>query len=202
LRDSFGRDYFLWLSDPLFGAKAKRLDHQIKDQRKQARVWQTLGALIGSRNGQKLRKFAQSLTLDVLLSHANDQLGELTARYELQRVPKADLALQVIDHDLGDEVRSTSSLSGGESFLVSLALALGLATLSSQRTKVESLFVDEGFGSLDAQNLETVLETLDALHATGRQIGLISHVPAVAERVGAQVEVIALGAGKSRVVLA
>lgn len=96
--------------------------------------------------GAKFRRIAQGYTLDVLLSYANVQLRDLSRRYRLERVPET-LALQVIDRDMCDEVRTVHSLSGGESFLVSLALALGLSSLSSNRMKVESLFIDEGFGS-------------------------------------------------------
>ncbi len=117
------------------------------------------------------------------------------------RVPKYDLDLQVVDGDMGDEVRGVSSLSGGESFLVSLALALGLASLSSETTQVETLFIDEGFGTLDPDTLEMALATLDALQATGRQVGIISHVSGLAERIGAQVRVVKQGAGRSRLVV-
>jgi exonuclease SbcC len=111
------------------------------------------------------------------------------------------LDLQVVDQDMGDEMRGLSSLSGGESFLVSLALALGLASLSSETTQVETLFIDEGFGTLDPETLEVALATLDALQATGRQVGIISHVSGMAERIGAQVRVVKQGGGRSRLVV-
>ncbi len=167
--------------------------------RADADLWQRMAELIGSHDGKKLRVFAQSLTLDLLLAHANHHLQDLARRYQLVRVPGHDLDLQVVDRDMGDEARSIQSLSGGESFLVSLALALGLSSLSSRTTPVESLFIDEGFGSLDARTLETALDALDALQATGRQVGLISHVPGVAERIGVRVHVQPEGAGRSRV---
>ncbi|MBM4320939.1 MAG: nuclease SbcCD subunit C, partial [Deltaproteobacteria bacterium] len=162
-------------------------------------VWKTLDELIGSSDGKKLRVFAQGLTLDLLLQHANAHMREVAPRYSLMRAPDHDMALQVVDHDMGNEVRGISSLSGGESFLASLALALGLASLSSRRTPIKSLFIDEGFGSLDPHSLEQALAALESLHATGRQVGIISHLPAIAERLGVQVRVLAQGSGKSRV---
>ncbi|MEJ1341861.1 MAG: SbcC/MukB-like Walker B domain-containing protein, partial [Candidatus Sedimenticola sp. (ex Thyasira tokunagai)] len=112
----------------------------------------------------------------------------------------SDLELQVIDTDMGDEVRSVHSLSGGESFLVSLALALGLASLSSSTTQVESLFIDEGFGSLDQETLEIAIDSLDTLQSLGRKVGVISHVPMLVERIGVRVAVEKLGGGRSRVI--
>ena len=132
---------------------------------------------------------------------ANEHLAELAPRYQLERVPATDLALQVVDRDMGDEVRAVESLSGGESFLVSLALALALASLSSKQTQVESLFIDEGFGSLDPDSLDTAIACLDSLQAAGRQIGVISHVQTMVERIGVQIRVEALGGGESRVIV-
>jgi exonuclease SbcC len=182
--------------------KARRLHgeqaRQLEERQRAIGVWRTLNELIGSHDGKKFKVFAQSLTLEALLQHANAHLDELAPRYRLMRVPRYDLDLQVEDRDMGDEVRSVSSLSGGESFLVSLALALGLASLSSETTQVETLFIDEGFGTLDPETLETALATLDALQATGRQVGIISHVSGLAERIGVQVRVVKQGAGRSR----
>jgi DNA repair exonuclease SbcCD ATPase subunit len=113
---------------------------------------------------------------------------------------KSELGLQVVDVDMGEEVRSVNTLSGGESFLVSLGLALGLSSLASEATRVESLFIDEGFGNLDLGSLDTALATLDALQASGRQVGIVSHVAGIAERIGAQVRVEPIGPGRSRVV--
>ncbi|HYH95550.1 AAA family ATPase [Hyalangium sp.] len=180
-----------------YGAEAQALE----DRRRAAEVWKTLHELIGSADGKKFKVFAQSLTLDALLLHANAHLEELARRYRLMRVPGYDLDLQVVDQDMGDETRGLASLSGGESFLVSLALALGLASLSSETTQVETLFIDEGFGTLDPETLEVALATLDALQATGRQVGIISHVSGLAERIGAQVRVVKQGGGRSRLVV-
>lgn len=180
-----------------YGAEAQALE----ERRRAAEVWKTLHDLIGSADGKKFKVFAQSLTLDALLLHANAHLQELARRYRLMRVPGYDLDLQVVDQDMGDEMRGLASLSGGESFLVSLALALGLASLSSETTQVETLFIDEGFGTLDPETLEVALATLDALQATGRQVGVISHVSGLAERIGVQVRVVKQGGGRSRLVV-
>jgi exonuclease SbcC len=170
----------------------------LEAERSAARTWQQLDTLIGAADGAKFRQFAQSLTLEAVVAQANNHLEALSPRYLLMRVPGEDLALQVVDRDMADEIRAVLSLSGGESFLVSLALALGLASLSSRDTRIESLFIDEGLGSLDVDTLEKVLDTLDALQATGRQVGLISHVPGLADRIGAQVAIIPESAGISR----
>ncbi|MCA9684760.1 MAG: nuclease SbcCD subunit C [Myxococcales bacterium] len=164
-----------------------------------ARVWGRLRDVIGSASGDKFQRFAQSLTLELLLAQANASLRDLKPRYSLARVPNHDLELQLIDHDLGDEVRSIRGLSGGETFLVSLALALALASLSAEDCRIDSLFIDEGFGSLDAQSLDVAVSTLDALQAEGRQIGVISHVPGLAERVGVEIQVQPQSSGRSAV---
>ncbi len=167
-----------------------------------ADVDRILGEVIGSHDGKKFRSFAQSLTLDGLLSVANSHLDELAPRYQLERVPNHDLELQVIDRDLGEEVRSVQSLSGGESFLVSLALALGLSSMSAHDVRVRTLLIDEGFGTLDPATLDSALAVLDALQARGRQVGVISHVPQLMERVGAHIRVEQRGGGRSVVIVA
>jgi exonuclease SbcC len=164
-----------------------------------ARIWGRLRDAIGSATGDKFQKFAQSLTLELLLTQANAQLRELKPRYALARVPNHDLELQLVDHDLGDEVRSIRGLSGGEKFLVSLALALALASLSAEDCRIDSLFIDEGFGTLDAQSLDVAVSTLDTLQSEGRQIGVISHVPGLAERIGVEIRVEPVSSGRSRV---
>lgn len=165
-----------------------------------AEIWGKLNLLIGSADGKKFRNIAQQLTLDILLGYANRHLKDLSRRYRLERV-KDSLALQVVDQDMGDEIRSVHSLSGGESFLLSLALALGLASLSSNRIKVESLFIDEGFGSLDADTLRVAMETLDSLQALGRKVGVISHVQEMTERIGTRIQVGRIGGGLSKVMV-
>ena len=158
--------------------------------------WAQLNDLAGSSDGSKFRRIAQGYTLDVLLGYANVHLRELTKRYRLERVPDT-LALQVIDKDMCDEVRTIHSLSGGESFLVSLALALGLSSLSSNQMKVESLFIDEGFGSLDADTLRVALDALENLRTQGRKIGVISHIQEMTERIPVHIQVIRNGNGRS-----
>lgn len=172
----------------------------LQARREAARRWRLLDELIGARDGARFKRYAQQFTLEVLIEYANEHLARLARRYRLRR-GNEPLSLLVIDSDLADEVRSVHSLSGGETFLVSLALALGLASLSSQRLRVESLFIDEGFGSLDADTLNTAMEALDRLQAEGRRVGVISHVHDMAERIGVQVRVEPLGAGRSRVVV-
>ncbi|UTD20066.1 exonuclease subunit SbcC [Citrobacter sp. SX206] len=151
--------------------------------------WGYLNALIGSKEGDKFRKFAQGLTLDNLVWLANNQLTRLHGRYLLQRKASEALELEVVDTWQADAVRDTRTLSGGESFLVSLALALALSDLVSHKTRIDSLFLDEGFGTLDSETLDTALDALDALNATGKTIGVISHVEAMKERIPVQIKV-------------
>ncbi|WP_293929478.1 AAA family ATPase [Sphingobacterium sp. UBA6320] len=160
--------------------------------------WSKLNEIIGAADGKKFRQIAQEYTLDVLLGYANIHLQALTNRYKIERIPLS-LALQVVDQDMGDEVRTVYSLSGGESFLVSLALALGLASLSSSRMKVESLFIDEGFGSLDPTTLNIAMDALERLHNQGRKVGVISHVQEMTERIPVQIKVSKQQSGKSMV---
>jgi len=160
--------------------------------------WAKLNEIIGSADGKKFRLIAQEYTLDVLLGYANKHLAMLSNRYLLQRIPNT-LGLQVVDQDMGDEVRTVYSLSGGESFLVSLALALGLASLSSSRMQVESLFIDEGFGSLDPVTLNIAMDALERLHNQGRKVGVISHVQEMTERIPVQIKVSKQQSGRSKV---
>lgn len=176
--------------------KVEGLQEELAARREASERWAKLNDLAGSADGAKFRRIAQGYTLDVLLSYANVQLRGLSRRYRLERVPDT-LALQVIDQDMCDEVRTVHSLSGGESFLVSLALALGLSSLSSNRMKVESLFIDEGFGSLDAETLRVAMDALESLHTQGRKIGVISHVQEMTERIPVQVRVNRAGNGRS-----
>jgi len=178
-------------------AHAARLP-EIQAQQKQVELWEELNKLIGSRDGAKFKRFAQSLTLDILLEHAGRHLLELEPRYRLERIPGENLEIQIVDQFMGDEVRGLHSLSGGESFLISLALALGLSSLASNRAQIESLFIDEGFGALDNQALDVALAALDSLQASGRQIGIISHLSTIAERVGVRVEVVSDTGGTSQ----
>ncbi|TIH09596.1 AAA family ATPase [Pseudomonas leptonychotis] len=152
-------------------------------------LWQQLNSLIGSADGAKYRKFAQGLTLDHLVYLANQQLARLHGRYQLARRSSGELELEVIDTWQADAARDTKTLSGGESFLVSLALALALSDLVSHKTSIDSLFLDEGFGTLDGETLEVALDALDNLNASGKMIGVISHVEALKERIPVQLKV-------------
>jgi exonuclease SbcC len=152
-------------------------------------LWQRLNSLIGSADGKKYRRFAQGLTLDHLLVLANRQLQRLHARYVLRRRGGSELGLEIVDTWHGDQARDTRTLSGGESFLVSLALALGLSDLVSHKTSIDSLFLDEGFGTLDGETLEVALNALDSLNASGKMIGVISHIEAMKERIPVQIQV-------------
>ncbi|MEG2975325.1 MAG: AAA family ATPase [Comamonas sp.] len=175
---------------------------QIAEQEKDSDLWQRLDSLIGSAKGDKFRKFAQGLTLDHLLHLANQHLLRLHGRYLLRRKPTGELELDIVDSWQGDVARDTRTLSGGEAFLVSLALALALSDLVSSKTSIDSLFLDEGFGTLDGDTLEVALSALDALNASGKMIGVISHVEALKERIPAQIRVEkAAGIGYSRLVI-
>ncbi|WP_253444432.1 AAA family ATPase [Halomonas sp. Y3] len=161
------------------------------------RRWGRISELIGSADGKTFRRIAQAYNLEQLLEHANAHLAGLSRRYRLCR-GGSELGLLVMDLDMADEKRSVHSLSGGETFLVSLALALGLASMASEELTIESLFIDEGFGSLDPQSLALAMEALDGLQALGRRVGVISHVQEMHERIPVQIQVEPLGNGTSR----
>lgn len=167
----------------------QQLMNQIAESQQNYEDWSYLNNLIGSGSGDKFRKFAQGLTLEHLVYLANQQLARLHGRYLLQRKNSDALELEVMDTWQADSVRDTRTLSGGESFLVSLALALALSDLVSHKTRIDSLFLDEGFGTLDAETLETALDALDRLNASGKMIGVISHVEAMKERIPVQIRV-------------
>lgn len=171
---------------------------QIEAAQAEHRRWGRLSALIGSAEGDRLRKIAQAYNLDLLIRHANAQLLQLVRRYRLKRGGSA-LGLLVVDTEMGDEVRSVHSLSGGETFLVSLALALGLASMASSTLRIESLFIDEGFGSLDPESLQLAMDALDNLQAQGRKVAVISHVQEMHERIPVQIQVRRHGNGLSEV---
>jgi exonuclease SbcC len=197
-RERLGEHELALRRDDDIRQRAVELVRAIEAQEQAARIWWQMNELIGAADGKKFRNYAQQLTLDILLAYANAHLKDLARRYRLERVPSS-LALMVIDQDMGDEQRSVHSLSGGESFLVSLALALGLASLSSHRVRVESLFIDEGFGSLDADTLRVAMDALDSLQAMGRKVGVISHVEEMTERIATRIQVRRLAGGQSRV---
>lgn len=176
-------------SDASLRTQQQTLLAQITQDESALAQWALLNELIGSATGDKFRRFAQGLTLDHLVALANRQLDRLHGRYLLQRRAIDALELDVVDTWQADSARDTRTLSGGESFLVSLALALALSDLVSHKTRIESLFLDEGFGTLDAETLDTALDALDALNASGKTIGVISHVEAMKERIPVQIKV-------------
>ncbi|PKF62199.1 chromosome segregation protein SMC [Psychromonas sp. psych-6C06] len=169
--------------------KQQQLQQQQTDFKDTAHNWELLNKLIGQADGSKFRKFAQGLTLDNLIYLANREMAHLDQRYQLQRNVDEELALQVIDCWQANSVRDVKTLSGGESFLVSLGLALALSNLVSHKTQIESLFLDEGFGTLDESTLSMALDALERLNSTGKLIGIISHVDALKERINHQIHV-------------
>ncbi len=171
----------------------------IEARKKECHRWDNLHNLIGSSDGKKYRNFAQGLTFELMVSHANRQLEKMTDRYLLVRDDVQPLELNVVDNYQAGEIRSTKNLSGGESFIVSLSLALGLSKMSSRRVRVDSLFLDEGFGTLDEDALDTALETLAGLHQDGKLIGIISHVSALQERIVTQISILPVSGGKSSI---
>jgi len=188
------------LNDDTRRVQNVELMEQIQQQDAKADPWRKLNDLIGSSDGAKFRNIAQRRTLDLLLGYANHQLNHLAGRYRLERIPDS-LNLIVLDCDMGEERRSIHSLSGGESFLVSLALALGLASLTSNRLRIESLFIDEGFGSLDPETLNTAMSALMHLEAQGRKVGVISHVTEMTDAIPVQIKVVKGRGGASRIVV-
>jgi exonuclease SbcC len=187
--EQIGAQRALLASDTQHRTNQQALFDHISTQTLDTDIWQRLDGLIGSAKGDKYRKFAQGLTLDHLLQLANRHLARLHGRYLLRRKPTGELELDIVDAWQGDATRDTRTLSGGEGFLVSLALALALSDLVSKKTSIDSLFLDEGFGSLDGDTLEIALTALDALNASGKMIGIISHVEALKERIPAQIRV-------------
>lgn len=177
--------------------RIKEKQTAIEAQKKECRRWSNLHDLIGSADGKRYRNFAQTLTFEMMIGHANRQLQKMTDRYLLVRNEAQPLDLDVIDNYQAGEIRSTKNLSGGESFIVSLSLALGLSHMASKNVRVDSLFLDEGFGTLDEEALDTALETLAGLQQDGKLIGVISHVSALKERISTQIQVTPQTGGRS-----
>lgn len=179
--------------------KHRELVEEIDQLRQNYDDWSHLNSLIGSKDGKRFRVFAQGLTLDYLIQLANQRLESLHARYYLVRSDSQGLELQVLDKWQADAMRDTRTLSGGESFLVSLALALALSDLVSYKTQIDSLFLDEGFGTLDRATLDIALDSLDQLNSQGKMIGVISHIDALKERIPVQIDIKKMsGLGYSR----
>ena len=169
----------------------------IAKQAAETRRWQNLHELIGAADGKKYRNYAQSLTFASVIAQANRQLVQLSDRYLLTADPARPLELNIIDNYQGGETRSAKNLSGGESFIVSLALALGLAQMSGENMQIDTLFLDEGFGTLDEETLDSALETLAQLRTHGKHIGIISHVAALTERIATRIQITPQNGGNS-----
>ncbi|HKK75216.1 MAG TPA: AAA family ATPase [Saprospiraceae bacterium] len=180
-------------------AEQQSLLQKRKKKEKAYLRWEALNEIIGSADGKKFRTFAQGLTLERLVHIANRHLATLNGRYQLLKPAGEDLALRIIDTYQADHQRSPETLSGGEKFLVSLALALGLSDLAGRRAQIRSLFIDEGFGTLDDNSLDLAISTLENLQAGGKTIGVISHVKALKERIGTRIEVHKQSDGFSKV---
>lgn len=182
--------------------QAERYEEKLKPMRENALEWHRLNQLLGSRDGKKFCELAQSFTFRYLVSHANQQLRRLSPRYELRNLP-GTLVLEIIDRDMFDEHRYVSSLSGGETFVVSLALALALANISSHNLSIGSLFIDEGFGNLDHDSLDLVMDALSNLeNSEGRKVGVVSHTDQIRQQIFPQIQVRKLpGGGRSKIVV-
>jgi len=199
LLEQKGRLREVLYKDDQLKMKYESFVQQIAAQQKETDRFQQLSALIGSADGKKFSRFAQGLTLARLTGLANRHLLRLSDRYSILKSPEKDLDLQIIDGYQADVVRPMSTLSGGESFLVSLALALGLSDLASRKVQINSLFIDEGFGTLDAETLDVAITALENLQANGKSIGIISHVEALKERIGTQIQVVKQPGGSSKI---
>ena len=165
---------------------------------KEYHLWEQLAKAIGTTDGDNFRDVAQVYTMGILLDRANCYLKQLSGRYLLSCYPDS-LAIMVQDMEMGGELRTASSLSGGETFLVSLALALGLTSLNDEHFNMDMLFIDEGFGTLDNESLDMVMNTLENLHNLGRRVGIISHVDTLKERIPAKIQLVREGKSASRV---
>ena len=161
-------------------------------------LWDQLSKAIGTTEGNNFRDVAQAYTMGILLDRANYYMSQLSSRYRLANYPDT-LIIMVQDMEMGGELRAASSLSGGETFLVSLALALGLTSLNDNHFNMDMLFIDEGFGTLDNESLDMVMNTLENLHSLGRKVGIISHVDTLKERIPAKIQLVRNGKSASRV---
>ncbi|GAB0056418.1 hypothetical protein SIID45300_00725 [Candidatus Magnetaquicoccaceae bacterium FCR-1] len=197
IRGALGGLERIWLENAAKKEELERRRQALTRQEGLSRRWELLHGLIGSEDGKRYRDFVQGLTLERVLTSANRQLRGMSDRYALIQDLEQPLAMRIQDLYQAGEIRSARNLSGGESFLVSLALALGLSSLSSQNARVDSLFLDEGFGTLDEESLGIALETLAGLRREGKVIGVISHVPALQERIRARIRVVPRAGGRS-----
>lgn len=180
--------------------RADRLQTKLKNAETNYEQWERLSSLLGSADGKRFRELAQSYTFRFLVEHANQQLRLLSPRYRLVAA-SGSLNLEIIDRDMFDQRRYVHSLSGGETFVVSLALALGLSSLSSNNLSIGSLFIDEGFGNLDQSSLELVMTALANLeNSQGRKVGVISHTEQIRSQISPQIRLVKLPTGgRSRI---
>ena len=174
-----------------------RAEYEAKESN--ANNWAKLNAVFGSAKGEKLMRLAQGYTLDILLDVANSHLKEFSGRYMLSRISRDSLGIKVIDLEMMSDCRSVHTLSGGETFLTSLAMSLALSTISSNRMSINSLFIDEGFGALDSETLKSAMDALEQLQNQGRKIGVISHLNEMIERIPTRITVTKNNNGKSRI---
>jgi exonuclease SbcC len=175
---------------------------QIQAMKTEFQHWNVLQTAFGDATGDRFSKIAQQYTLDLLIQIANKKLSEFKARYILQQEkhPKGDSHLVVVDQYLGNQIRSVDTLSGGEMFLTSLALAMALSEFASQNAQLNTLFIDEGFGTLDPDSLNAAMEAIDTIRLQSKKmIGLISHVQELRERIHCQIEVKPKGNGQSAI---
>lgn len=198
------KELMQWSAQELVEAKARIQRHndaiekigaileRKQEVEKAKNEWEEIVDSIGS-DGKTLRKIAQCYTLRFLIEHANVEIRKFNSRYELQQV-KNSLGIRVVDHDRADDVRDTTSLSGGETFIVSLGLALGLSALSSRNISFDNLFIDEGFGTLDPETLSTVIDSLAMLQSSqGKKVGVISHTETMSDRITTQIRIVKKG---------
>ena len=177
----------------------EKLQDEVGTKLKQTEHWKVLNDLIGDKTGNKFNDFAQNLTLAQLLLLANKRLVHLSDRYRIdQPTDDEDDSLVAIDEHMDGQRRSIKTLSGGETFILSLALALALSDLASRNIEINSLFIDEGFGTLDPETLDQTLDTLEVLQAeSSKMIGVISHVDSLKERIATQIQLTQNGQGYS-----
>lgn len=169
--------------------KLEREKKRIAKELDQMRIWERLKGLIGSHDGSRFRQFAQGLSLQLLIRYANRQMARLNDRYRMQRSNEQELEIEILDLHQAGVARPMQSLSGGESFLASLALALGLSEIAGRKVRIDSLFIDEGFGSLDSDTLDLAISALESLRQENKNIGVISHVDLLKERIATQIQV-------------
>ena len=171
---------------------------ELDKKKEEYHLWEQLAKAIGTTPKDNFRDVAQAYTMGILLDRANYYMEQLSGHYKLASYPDS-LAIMVRDMEMGGELRAASSLSGGETFLVSLALALGLTSLNDKHFDIDMLFIDEGFGTLDGNTLDMVMNTLENLRNLGKRVGIISHIDTLKERIPAKIQLVRDGESASKV---